>query len=118
MAIGYVLFKGVITALVVVGVSELAKRSSLLAAVLASLPLTSILAMTWLYLDTKSVQSVKSLSYGIFWMVLPSLFFFLIFPIFLKLGLRFYLSLGAACVATSAAYVLYIWLLRRIGVQI
>lgn len=58
-----------LTAVVVVAISEIAKRSSLWAAVLASLPLTSLLAFVWLYIDTRSVERVASLSSGIFWLV-------------------------------------------------
>ncbi len=68
---GYLIVKGVLSGALVVGVSEIAKRSTLFAAVFASLPLTSILAMIWLYLDSDSTESVRALSIGIFWMVLP-----------------------------------------------
>ena len=114
----YLLVKAVVTGLVVVGVSEIAKRSSLLAAVLASLPLTSLLAMVWLYIDTNDVNAVKSLSTGIFWMVLPSLFFFLALPLLLKLGMRFYPSLVVTCVAMSGVYWLYTLALKKIGIQL
>ncbi len=59
--------KIVVSALIVAGVSELARRFTLLAAISASLPLTSILALIWLYRDTKDVQKICSLSTGIFW---------------------------------------------------
>lgn len=114
----YLILKGVITATVVVGVSELAKRSSLFGAILASLPLTSILAMIWLYTDSKNVESVKALSVGIFWMVVPSLFFFIVLPLLLKMGLRFYPALVISCAAMSAIYWLYVPVIRRLGVEI
>ncbi len=79
------LIKIIITALIVTGISELGKRFSPLAAILASLPLTSILAFIWLYHDTKDSQKVIDLSYGIFWMVFPSLLFFSI-AVFIKEG--------------------------------
>ncbi|MBI4994972.1 DUF3147 family protein [Candidatus Peregrinibacteria bacterium] len=71
------LIKTIITAIVVVGIAEIGKKFSPIAAILASLPLTSILAMIWLYTDTKDVQKVIDLSSNIFWAVLPSLIFFL-----------------------------------------
>ena len=61
------------TAVLVVAISEVAKRSSLLGAVLASIPLTSVLAMIWLYADTGDAEKVADLATGIFWLVLPSL---------------------------------------------
>src|SRR5262247_2902545 len=72
--------KVLVTAIVVVAVSELAKRSSLWAGLLASLPLTSLLAFIWTYLDTGNVEQVGTLSWNIFWLVLPSLLLFLLLP--------------------------------------
>ena len=63
--------KVAITAVLVVAISEVAKRSSLLGAVLASIPLTSVLAMVWLYADTGDAHKVADLATGIFWLVLP-----------------------------------------------
>ena len=65
--------KIVLTSMLVVAISETAKRSSLAGAILASLPLTSLLAFVWLYVDTGDTQKVASLATGIFWLVLPSL---------------------------------------------
>ena len=96
--------KVAVTALVVVAVAELAKRSSFWGAVLASLPLTSLLAFVWLYLDTGNGQAVASLSSSIFWLVLPSLALFLVLPALLRSGWAFWPSLGAACLVTIAAY--------------
>ena len=62
-----------ITVAVVVAVSEIGKRSSLWGAVLVSLPLTSLLAYVWLYLDTESSERIAALSQSIFWLVLASL---------------------------------------------
>jgi uncharacterized membrane protein (GlpM family) len=115
----YLLLKGGVTAAVVIGISELAKRSSLLGAILASLPLTSILAMIWLYSDSKNTdtESVRRLSVGIFWMVLPSLFFFLAFPALLRTGMRFYAALLSASALTCGVYFLYVLILRKFGVE-
>ncbi|MBN2870061.1 MAG: DUF3147 family protein, partial [Campylobacterales bacterium] len=68
---GYYLAKIAITTVLIVLISEIAKRSSFWAAVLASLPLVSVLAMIWLYVDTKDVAKVSALSTGVFWLVLP-----------------------------------------------
>ena len=74
----YIALKLIITSVVIVSVSEIAKRSSTFAAMLAALPLTSILAMIWLYVDTKDSVKIIDLSYGIFWLVLPTLLFFIL----------------------------------------
>ena len=77
---GYLIVKTIVTTCVIVAVSELSRRFSLLAAALASLPLVSILAFIWMYLETKDTGKLIAMSYDIFWLVLPSLVFFLIFP--------------------------------------
>ena len=114
----YLFLKAALTGAIVVGVSETAKRSSLTATILASLPLTSILAMVWLYANTKNIQSVKNLSVGIFWMVLPSLFFFLIFPMLIRIGLRFYPALLCSIILMACLYALYVQLLKKFGVAL
>ena len=67
------LIKVLISALLVAAVSEVARRSSLLGALLASLPVTSLLAFMWLYRETGDTEKVAALSADIFWLVLPSL---------------------------------------------
>ncbi|AGS38459.1 MAG: hypothetical protein ACJA2Y_000629 [Cycloclasticus pugetii] len=62
----YYITKIVITTVLIVAVSELAKRSSLMGALLASMPLISVLAMIWLYIDTKDVDKVSALSSSVF----------------------------------------------------
>ncbi len=112
---GYFLVKTLITALIVAAISELARRYSLFAAALASLPLVSILAFVWIYVDTKDTQKLIDMSHDIFWLVLPSLAFFLIFPLLLKHGMAFSLALLIACASMSALYAMTIWLLRAVG---
>jgi hypothetical protein len=106
------LIKVLITALLVAAVSEVARRSSLFGALLASLPATSILAFVWLYRETGDTAKVAALSADIFWLVLPSLLLFLLLPMLLKAGWGFWWSLAASCAATAVAYGGTVWLLR------
>ncbi|MCH2547852.1 MAG: DUF3147 family protein [Alphaproteobacteria bacterium] len=101
---GYFLMKILITALIVVGVSELAKHYSLFAAVLASLPLTSILAFIWMHVDGQSNAEVAALSKEVFWLVIPSLLFFIVFPMMLRLNVAFFVALLISIAATALAY--------------
>ncbi|MES2369382.1 MAG: DUF3147 family protein [Pseudomonadota bacterium] len=107
-----------LSALILVAVAEVAKRSTFWAAALASLPLTSLLAFVWLYLDTGDVQKVATLAGGIFWLVLPSLLLFVLLPILLRLGWGFWLSLAVSSAATALAYVGMIRLLSLFGVRL
>lgn len=109
--------KVAVTAVVVVAVSELAKRGTLLAALLASLPLTSLLAFVWLHLETHDAERIAALSHGIFWLVLPSLLLFVVLPLLLKSGWTFWPSLAASCAVTALAYGVLVWALSKFSVQ-
>lgn len=114
----YLALKTLITAVVVVGISELGKKYSFVGGILASLPLTSVLAFVWLYNDTKDVASVSELSYTIFWMVIPSLFFFLFLPFLLKLGWKFYPSLITSSVLMAGVYFVYVKGIKYFGINL
>lgn len=115
---GYYLAKIAVTALLIVIISEIAKRSSLIGAVLASIPLVSVLALIWLYIDTKDINKVSALASSVFWFVLPSLILFLTLPYLLKHGMNFYLSLGISVVITVASYYLMASVLNHYGVKL
>ena len=107
------IIKLAISAAVLVAVSEISKRSSFLGGLLASLPLTSFLAMLWLYHDTKDAAKVASLSISIFWLVLPSLVFFIALPALLKTNLNFYASFSVSALIMIGCYGLMLLLLRK-----
>ena len=113
----YVL-KVILTAILVVAISETGKRSTPLAAVLASLPLTSILAFVWLYSETGDAARTGALAGSIFWYVLPSLVLFLVMPAMINRGFGFWPSLAAGCGLTFLAYLGMAAALQRFGVTI
>ena len=98
--------KTLLTVGLVIAISELSKMSKPLAALLASLPLVSILAMIWMYVEGESVEALSAFSYDIFYLVLPSLILFLLLPALLHQGIGFYLSLFISCGVTAAAYIM------------
>ena len=113
----YILIKTIISALIIVIVSEVAKRSSLLAAIIVSIPLTSLLAFIWLYWDTKDTQKVIDLSYGTIVMTIPSFTFFFILPLMLKLKQSFFFSLFISIVSTTIIYLIFIFLTKKINMN-
>ena len=115
---GQYTLKIALSALILVAVAEVAKRSTFWAAALASLPLVSLLAFVWLYLDTGDVQKVAALAGGIFWLVLPSLLLFVLLPLLLRNGLGFWLSLAVSSAATALAYLGMIRLLGMFGIRL
>ncbi|WP_150304558.1 DUF3147 family protein [Pseudomonas saliphila] len=114
----YYIAKVAVTAVLVVLISEISKRSSFVGAVLASVPLTSVLAMLWLYIDTGDAGRVTELASSIFWLVLPSLALFVALPIFLAHGVNFYLSLGVSIGITAICYLLMVVVLRHYGIEL
>lgn len=112
------LIKVILSALIITSVSELGKRFTPIAAILASLPLTSILAMIWLYNETKDVQKIIDLSTSIFWAVLPSLIFFLVLPLLLRNGVHFTPAMILSAVIMFIAYSVYILVLAKFGIKL
>ena len=111
----YFVIKILVTALIVALISELSRRYNLLAAALASLPLVSILAFIWIYLESNDSQRLIVLSRDIFWLVLPSLVFFLLFPFLLKQGWPFWGALTGACFGMIVLYGITLWLLKIVA---
>jgi hypothetical protein len=114
----YYILKVGISALMIVAISEIAKRNSGAAALLASLPLTSLLAFVWLHVEGSPMTEISALSSQVFWLVLPSLVLFLALPLLLKNGFGFWLSLALSIAATAACYLGSLPLLRKFGVQL
>ena len=111
----YFLIKTLITAIVVVAVAEIAKRSSLLAGLIVSIPLTTFLAMVWLYWETKDTQKIIDLSNSTLLMVIPSLTFFIFLPLLLKFNLSFVISMTSSVILTAICYWLFVSLLGKFG---
>ena len=114
----YYAVKIAISALLIVAISEIAKRHSGFAALVASLPLTSLLAFIWLHVEGSSSAQIANLSGQIFWLVLPSLLLFVLLPVLLRQGWGFWPSLATAIAATVGCYLALLPLLRRFGVEL
>lgn len=115
---GYYITKLIITTILIVLISEISKRSSLAGALLAAIPLVSILAMTWMYVDTDSSKSAVEFSSRIVWLIAPSMTLFIVFPILIHRGMSFFPSMAIATALTICAYYLTILILRKFGVNI
>jgi hypothetical protein len=114
----YYVVKVVVTAALVVAISELSKRSTLAGSLLASVPIVSVLAMIWLYTDTRDVTQVATLARSVFWLVLPSLVLFLLLPAMLDRGYQFFASLAVSIGATVLVYLAAIAVGRHLGFKL
>ena len=113
----YLIFKTLISALIIVLVSEIAKRYTWTAALIVSLPLTSLLAFVWLYWDTKDTQKVIELSYSTIIMTIPSFVFFIVLPILLKFKQNFIFSILISIISTALAYFIFMFLVRKFNLN-
>ncbi|MGZ8967465.1 MAG: DUF3147 family protein [Gallionella sp.] len=114
----YYLLKIALSAVLIVIISEVAKRHSGFAALIASLPITSVLAFIWLRVEATPSAQIAVLSGQIFWLVLPSLVLFLALAFLLKQGVNFWLSLSFSIAATACTYLALIALLKRYGITL
>ena len=103
---------------IVAVVSETARRSPGLGALIVSLPLVSILGMIWLWRDTADPQRLAAHAGATFWYVLPSLPMFLLMPALLRRGVGFWPALGAGCLLTIALYGMMVVLGPRLGLKL
>lgn len=113
----YVATKYLVTAALVVAISEVAKRSDRLGALIASLPLVTLLTLFWLYFEKQPAEKVTNHAYYTFWYVLPTLPIFLVFP-FLLQRLGFWGALLVSVLVTVVCFVLFALLVRRFGVEL
>lgn len=72
----------------------------------------------WLYIDTKDAGKVANLASNVFWLVIPSLVFFISLPVLLKKGVEFYLSMGLSMSMTVVCYLVMVSLLIRHGIKL
>lgn len=114
----YFLIKAAISGVIVALVSEIARRSAALGALVASLPLISILGMIWLWRDTGDPARLAAHAQATLWYVLPSLPMFLLIPMLLRSGMSFWVALTAGCALTVVLYLLTTVVAARLGVKL
>jgi len=113
----WLITKYLLTAAVVVLVSEMARRSDRLGGLLAALPLVTVLTLVWLYVDKQPADKIAKHAWYTFWYVLPTLPMFLIFPLLLP-RLGFWPALLACMGITVVCFGLFALLMRRFGIEL
>ena len=113
----WMITKYLLTAGMVVFISEVAKRSDKLGGLIAALPLITLLSLTWLFIENQSEEKIANHAYYTFWYVIPTLPMFLLFPYLLpKIG--FWLTMGACMLLTIICFGLFALFLKNFGIQL
>jgi hypothetical protein len=113
----WIIFKYAITAGLIVLISEVAKRSDKLGALIAALPMVTILAMIWLYVEKQPDAKIANHAWYTFWYVVPTLPMFLIFPSLLP-RIGFWPTLGASALITVICFVVFAQVVKRFGIEL
>lgn len=114
----YLVIKAALSGVLVMIISEVARRSPGFGGLIASLPLVSVLGIVWLWRDTADGERIAAHAESTFWFVLPSLPMFLAFPAMLRHGVGFWPALVLSCLLTMGLYALTLWLLPKIGIRL
>lgn len=111
------IIKTVISLALIISVSEISKRSTLIGGILISLPILSLIAMMWLWLETKDKARVAQFSTSVFWLVIPSLVLFITFPLFIR-KMAFGWALLLSSILTVGAYYLMVLVLGLLHIKL
>jgi hypothetical protein len=114
----YFVLKALLSGVIIAAVSEIARRSPGVGALVASLPLISILGMMWLWRDTHDIDRMADHAGATFWYVLPSLPMFLLIPAMLKRGIGFWPAMLIGCMVTVTLYAAMTIVAPRIGIRL
>ena len=106
-----------LTAAVVVLVSEAAKRSDRLGGLIAALPLVTVLALIWLYVEEQPMEKIANHAWYTFWYVVPTLPMFLAFPVLLP-RFGFWPTLLVCIIITAVCFGLFALAVRRFGIEL
>ena len=110
--------KYAVTAIVIVLVSEIAKRSDKAGALIASLPFVTVMVMIWLYVEKQGSQKIGSHAYYTFWYVIPTIPMFLVMPLLMAKGINFWVSLVICVLVTFGCFILTAVIAKRLGVNL
>ena len=109
------LVKIVVNVALITGVTEIVKRNLVAAALLGALPIVSIISMIWMHVEGREVEKIADYSTATFWLVLPTMPMFLIFPALVKSGSSFWAAMTISVVSMLILYGLLVLLLRAFG---
>jgi len=112
------LVKIIVNVALITGITEVVKRNIIAAALLGALPIVSIISMIWMHVEGQEVEKISDYSTATFWLVLPTLPMFLVFPALVKGGLAFWPALTISVVSMLLLYGLLVLLLKATGLAL
>ena len=110
--------KALLAGALIAAISEIGRRLPTLGALIASLPLVSVLGMVFLWHARPDAANMATHAEATFWYVLPSLPMFLAIPFLLRHGVGFWTALLAGCVLTVALYLATIRVAANFGLKL
>jgi hypothetical protein len=110
--------KALLAGVMIAAIAELGRRLPAMAALVASLPLVSVLGMVFLWHARPDAENMAVHAQATFWYVLPSLPMFLAIPWMLRSGINFWLALVLGCLLTLGLYLLMMQLGPRFGLKL
>ena len=113
----YLAFKYLLTAALVVLISEAAKRSDKAGAIIAALPLVTVLTLIWLHVEKQPQEKVANHAYYTFWYVLPTLPMFVAFPALLD-RVGFWWTMAASLAITVVSFAILATVLKRFAIDL
>ena len=114
----YLILKAAMSGILIALASEVARRHAGIGALIASLPLISVLGMIWLWRDTHDPVRLANHASATLWYIAPSIPMFLIIPALLRAGFGFWFSLCIGCATTILLYLVAVWAAPRLGINI
>jgi uncharacterized membrane protein (GlpM family) len=115
--VAWIVTKYLITAAVVVFISEVAKRSDKLGGLIAALPMVTFLALIWLYVEKQPIEKISNHAWYTFWYVVPTLPMFLAFP-FLHESIGFWPTIATCIGITIVCFVVFALIVKRFGIEL
>jgi hypothetical protein len=112
-----IIIKFITTAAIIVLISEVAKFSDKLGALIASLPLITFISLFWLFYENQSNEKIANHAYYTFWYVLPTLPMFLFFPWIIKY-VGFWPSILLSIILTIIIFLIYAFFLKRFNIHL
>ena len=113
-----VVAKALLAGAMIAAIAEIGRRLPATAAIVASLPLVSVLGMIFLWHARPDAENMAVHAEATFWYVLPSLPMFLVIPVMLRAGVNFWIALVAGCALTVVLYLLMMQLGPRMGLKL